>query len=85
MLTKTVEDAERLLRKPSVSKTAFNVFRKEVLEQVCNKHQLHVSPTGKRQKNIPTKSDYIAALLLTVKVQVSSLRPSNLTIITGGR
>ena len=70
MLTKTLQDAEKLFQQQSVPKTAFNPFRKEILQQLCEKHQLKVAPTGKRQQDSPIKADYIVALLLEIGVSV---------------
>jgi hypothetical protein len=68
MPPKTIEGAERILQQPSVSKTSFNQFPKDILRLLCDKWNLKVSPTGKRQTNVPIKPDYINALMSEVEV-----------------
>jgi hypothetical protein len=63
-----IEGAERILQQPSVSKTSFNQFPKDILRLLCDRWNLKVSPTRKRQRNVPIKPDYINALMSEVEV-----------------
>jgi hypothetical protein len=70
MPPKTIEEAEWILQKPTVSKSSFNPFSKDTLRLLCDKYNLEVSPTGKRQRDVPIKLDYIGALLSEVEVSL---------------
>ena len=73
MPPKTIDEAEHILQKSTVSKTLFNLFSKDTLQLLCDKYTLEVSPTGKRQTDIPIKLDYIGALLSEVEVSQSQV------------
>jgi hypothetical protein len=70
MPSKTIDDAERIFQKPTVSKTSFNPFSKDILRLLCEKHNLEASLSGKRRKDVPIKLDYIGVLLSEVEVSL---------------
>ncbi|RDB22622.1 hypothetical protein Hypma_010160 [Hypsizygus marmoreus] len=77
---KTIENAELVLERDNIPKTAFFPYRKPVLQALCEKHRLFVPCTG-LSRNIPVKGDYITALLeytRSRKTQAAGNEPTNL-------
>lgn len=63
----TIEHAERILQRNTIAPTAFRKYRREILKSLCQKFQLSVPSTAKRNRAEPTKTDYENALLLFVR------------------
>jgi len=61
----TVANAEKVYQRDTVARTAYNRFRKAVLQELCEKNGIFVVNSGLRS-NVPTKADYIKALLFFV-------------------
>jgi len=62
----TIEHAERILQRNTIALTAFRKFRREILKSLCQKLELYVPSTAKRNRAEPTKTDYENALLNSV-------------------
>ena len=58
----TITDAEKVYQRDTVARTAYNRFSKAVLQELCEKNGIIAVNTGLRS-HVPTKPDYIKALL----------------------
>ena len=56
----SLNDAEADLLSDQFHKTTFDGYNVDVLEVLCSRYQLVITPTGKRRS--PLKKDYIQAL-----------------------
>ena len=56
----SIVEAEADLLKKKVFKSTFVKYNVDVLEVLCTRHNIAVTPTGRRLS--PLKNDYIAAL-----------------------
>ncbi|RDB29023.1 hypothetical protein Hypma_015650 [Hypsizygus marmoreus] len=60
--TRTIDDAELVLQRDNIPRTAFSPYRKDVLQALCERYKLVATCSGLRH-DTPLKSDYIATLL----------------------
>ncbi|EDQ99293.1 uncharacterized protein LACBIDRAFT_335113 [Laccaria bicolor S238N-H82] len=59
----TIEHAKRILQRDIIAPTALKKFRRDILKSLCQKFQLSVPSTAKRNRAEPTKTDYENALI----------------------
>ncbi|EDR13489.1 uncharacterized protein LACBIDRAFT_322462 [Laccaria bicolor S238N-H82] len=59
----TIEHAECILQRDIIAPTALKKFRRDILKSLCQKFQLSVPSTAKRNHAEPTKTDYENALI----------------------
>jgi len=61
----TIANAEKVYQRDTVARTAYNRFPKAVLQELCEKNGIFVV-NSRLQSNVPTKTDYIKALIFFV-------------------
>ena len=61
----TIANAEKVYQRTTVARTAYNRFPKAILQELCQKKEIFVLNSG-LQSDVPTKTDYIKALLFFV-------------------
>ncbi|EDR03824.1 uncharacterized protein LACBIDRAFT_331031 [Laccaria bicolor S238N-H82] len=59
----TIEHTEHILQRDIIMPTTLKKFRREILKSLCQKFQLSVPSTAKRNHVEPTKTDYENALI----------------------
>src|SRR5882762_5367898 len=67
-LKMTYEAAEKLFKRDTVSKTAFQVFPIAILARLCGTYGLPVRATGKKPMGSIKKSDYVDAIFSAVRL-----------------
>lgn len=78
--SRTLQDAERIFLSPSIAKSSFSPFAKQVLEDLCN--SLAIPVPSEKQKYI--KADYEAALRDAHNARLSKVANQGTTPIAGG-